>query len=182
MKCLEVFGEDRQTASPSVEQTLRDRYIAAIESSGDGVDISKMKQPAPQKVLGNYSFDFVQPNGDTYICRICDENKRKLGCVDSGLELLHRPKDGSLKRLPAELDQKCLFHLITELAGGGPEFDPQIFQRFRLVPEHTPDEWIFQMNLDSEDYRCTIRKDTGIYVIEKNLEDFWKAVAAGMLI
>ena len=81
-------------AFSAVKDDLRERCLAAIESSGAGAKRSELKATVMDLPGGKYMFEFKDAAGGSFFCDICEDNNPKVQCGNIGLRLMHRPKDG----------------------------------------------------------------------------------------
>jgi len=177
-----------QAFGAGVETTLHDRCTAAIAASGQPGDANALKQSmnVPMGEQG-YLFQFTDAAGGTFSCQICDDaNPAVHACGSMGLELSYRPKDGEMKRLPAELEKKCVYFLQKEVnqrahPGADPFIDHALVQRIHSSAEHTETRWVYNMALDGDAYRCVVRKNDGNFRVEKQTGADWRPIAAGVL-
>ena len=115
---------------------------------------------------------------------ICDDgNPANHSCGSIGLELTWRPKEGELKRLPAELDRKCAYFLQKEMKPHEEALliDHAIVKRIQVKADHTETRWVYKMELDGNAFRCVIRKSDGNFRVERQNGDDWRPIAAGVL-
>ena len=91
------------------QAALHDRCVAAIAGSGQPADSKALHETTIPMGESGFIFQFADAAGGTFSCQICDDgNPAVHACGSIGLELSYRPKDGEMKRLPAELDKKSL--------------------------------------------------------------------------
>lgn len=168
------------TADPAA---LRTRCLAAIGDGGVPVVAAALKETL-SVATGEHShlFQFTAPDGGVFSCQLCDDHDPAAGCPTLGIDLAYRPASGELRRLPAELDRKCLFDLQQEL--GTPEerlaIKHDVVARVAVEPSHTDSRYVYDMTLDGTDYRCVIRKSDGSYRVERREGEAWRPLAAGV--
>jgi len=172
-------------AAGATQATLRQRCLVAIPASGEAADVKSLKQTLAVP-LGDsgFLFQFADRNAGTFSCQICDDaNPANHACASIGLELSYRPKDGEMRRLPAELDRKCTYFLQKEsrAPGATPFIDHDMVKRIHVSGDHTDSRWVYNMQLDGKDFRCVIRKSDGSFRVEKQQGDDWKPIANGVL-
>jgi hypothetical protein len=172
-----TFAAQKQTPQ---KQKLRERCLSAIEQSEVPVKRNALKESLINVTDGHYLFQFNHSDGGVFFCDICDESEGH--CETMGLELSYRPANGENKRLPAELDRKCIYFLQKELSGGHPEVNHDLVERIGdATPHHTETRWVYEMKLDDNEYRCVIRKTDNNFRVEQKEGDEWRALAAGTL-
>lgn len=178
----------RLAGAAGVESTLHDRCTAAIAASGQAAD-AKAPAQTMNVPLGEqgFLFQFTDAGGGVYSCQICDDgNPAVHACGEIGLDLSYWPKDGEMKRLPAELEKKCVYFLQKEVnqrahPGSNPFIDHALVQRIHSSAEHTDTRWVYNMQLDGGAYRCVVRKNDGNFRVEQQNGADWKPIAAGVL-
>jgi len=167
-------------AGPAV---LRTRCLAAIDAGGVAVDRAALEQTMSVPT-GEHShlYQFTAGDGGVYSCQLCDDANPAAACPTLGIDLAYRPAGGELRRLPAELDRKCLDDLQREL--GTPDqrmtIKYDLVTRTAVTPAHTDSRYVFEMKLDGTDYRCVIRKSDGSFRVERHEGDTWRPLAAGV--
>ena len=170
-------------AFSAVKDDLRERCLAAIESSGAGAKRSELKATVMDLPGGKYMFEFKDAAGGSFFCDICEDNNPKVQCGTIGLRLMHRPKDGEADDLPAELDKKCTYFLQKELSENKSAMDVNhdLVKRTTITPAHTDTRWVYKMGLDGEEFQCVIRKSDGSFRVERKQGEDWRPLAAGTL-
>jgi hypothetical protein len=171
-------------AAGSSQAALQQRCVAAITASGEPGDLKSMKATTIPLGDSGFLFQYTDKNGGAFSCQVCDDaNPAVHACGSIGLELSFRPKDGEMKRLPAELDKKCSYFLQKELQPVAQRMtiDHAMVQRIKLAPEHTDSRWVYRMQLDGNDYRCVVRKNDGSFRVEAQHGSDWKVLANGVL-
>jgi hypothetical protein len=163
---------------------LHARCVAAVAANGvvSGAGV-KETMAVPMGENGSL-YQFTDPSGGVFSCQVCDDdNPANHACGSMGLDLSYRPKDGELRRLPAELDKKCVYFLQKEVKPRGEELmiDHAIAKRIQVTPNHTDTRWFYQMELDGKPYRCVIRKSDGNFRVESQKGDDWRPIAAGTM-
>jgi hypothetical protein len=180
--CLALLHGNAFGATQSA--SLNQRCVAAIAASGQPANIKALKQTTIPMGESGFLFQFTAADGGTFTCQICDDgNPAVHACGSIGLELSFRPKDGELKKLPAELDKKCTYFLQKEMKPRSEALfiDHAIVQRIHVTPDHSDKSWVYQMELDGNPYRCVIRKSDGNFRLESKKGDDWRPIAAGIL-
>jgi hypothetical protein len=174
-----IFG----VAYSNVKSGLRDRCLAAIESTDLQVKRNQLKDTVIDIPGGKYMFEFKNAAGDSFFCDICDDTNPAVQCGMIGLRLVHRPKDGEAKDMPAELDKKCAYFLQKELSKNksAMEVNHELVKRIVTTPSHTDTRWVYRMELDGEPFQCVIRKSDGSFRVERKQGDEWLPMAAGVL-
>jgi hypothetical protein len=171
-------------AAGNTQAALHQRCVAAIASSGQPANMKALKETTIAMGESGFLFQFAAADGGTFSCQICDDgNPAVHACGSIGLELSYRPKDGELKRLPAELDKKCTYFLQKEIKPRSDTrfIDHAMVQRIHVTPDHSDKSWLYQMELDGNPYRCVIRKSDGNFRVEKQTGSDWRPIAAGTL-
>lgn len=168
------------------QAALHDRCTAAIAASGQPADPATLKQTVIPLGEQGFIFQFEDAAQGTFSCQACDDgNPAVQACASIGVELSYRPKDGEMKRLPAEIDRKCTYFLQKEIAqrsgGGTPFVNHDIVRRIHLDAAHTDTRWVYKMELDGDAYRCVVRKNDGNFRLEKHNGADWRPIAAGVL-
>lgn len=162
------------------QSALRNRCLAAIEASGQPATRKTLRETMAMPMGEHYLFQFTDHAGGEFSCQVCDDTNPASHCRTLGLELGYRSKGGEARRLPAELDQKCIYFLQQELSDPG-SIDRALVKRVRVTPEHTDSRWLFHMELDGQDYRCVVRKSDGMFHVEGKNGDTWKLLANGVM-
>ncbi|HVF35014.1 MAG TPA: hypothetical protein VND91_06790 [Candidatus Saccharimonadia bacterium] len=167
-------------AGPAV---LRTRCLAAIDAGGVAVDRATLKETMSVPI-GEHShlYQFTAADGGVFSCQLCDDANPAAACPTLGIDLAYRPAAGELRRLPAELDRKCLDDLQRNL--GTPEqrltIKYDLVQRTAVTPAHTDSRYVFKMALDGGEYRCVIRKSDGSFRVERHEGETWRPLAGGI--
>jgi len=170
----------------SLQSTLHERCVAAIGASGQPADTKALKGSTIPLGEQGFLFQFTDAAGGTFSCQTCDDtNPAAAGCGTMGVELSYRPKDGEMKRLPAEIDKKCTFYLQKEIAlrsgGNNPFINHDVVQRIHISADHTDTRWVYNMELDGNAYRCVVRRNDGSFRVEKQTAADWRPIAAGSM-
>jgi hypothetical protein len=171
-------------ASGATQSALHDRCLAAIVASGQSARPKALKQSTIPMGESGFIFQFADAEGGTFSCQICDDaNPAVHACGSIGLELSYRPKDGEMKRLPAELDKKCTYFLQKEMKPRDEAafIDHAIVGRIHVTPDHSDKSWVYNMELDGNPYRCVVRKSDGNFRVDKRNGDDWRPIANGVL-
>lgn len=171
-------------AAGGTQGALHDRCVAAIGASGLPADVKALHETAIPLAESGFLFQFADAAGATFSCQICDDgNPANHACGSIGLELSWRPKDGEMKRLPAELDRKCIYFLQKEVKPREEALfiDHAIVKRIDVSADHTDTRWVYKMELDGNPFRCVIRKSDGNFRVERQTGDDWRPIAAGVL-
>jgi hypothetical protein len=172
------------SAAGSTQAVLHDRCVAAINASGQPADVKALHETTIALGESGFLFQFADAAGATFSCQICDDaNPAVHACGSIGLELTWRPKEGELKRLPAELDRKCVYFLQKEMKAHEEALfiDHAIVKRIQVNADHTDTRWVYKMELDGNAFRCVIRKSDGNFRVERQNGDDWRPIAAGIL-
>ena len=172
------------SAAAGTQAVLHARCVAAIDASGQPVDRTSLHETTIPMAESGFIFQFADTAGGTFSCQICDDgNPAVHACGSIGLELSYRPKDGEMKRLPAELDKKCVYFLQKEMKPHEEALfiDHDIVKRIQVTADHTDTRWVYKMELDGNPYRCVIRKSDGNFRVERQKGDDWRPIAAGIL-
>ncbi len=170
-------------AAPS-RADLHNRCVAAIAASGQPAKSNAFKETVIPMGESGFLYQFTEPDGGAFTCQICDDtNPANHACASIGLELSYRPKDGEMKRLPAELGGKCTYFLQKELRppGATPFIDHAMVKRIHVTEDSTDSRWVYKMELDGKDYRCVVRKSDGSFRVEAQKGNDWKVLANGVL-
>ena len=171
-------------AAGGTQNALHSRCVAAIVASGQPANSKAFKETANSLAESGFLFQFTEPNGGAFTCQICDDaNPAVSACGSIGLELSYRPRDGEMKRLPAELGGKCSYFLQKELRppGASPFIDHSMVKRIHVTEDSTDSRWVYKMELDGNAYRCVVRKSDGTFRVEAQKGDDWKVLANGVL-
>jgi hypothetical protein len=171
-------------AAGGAQAALHQRCVAAIAASGEPANMKALKETTIPMGESGFLFQFAAADGGTFTCQICDDgNPAVHACGSIGLELSFRPKDGEMKKLPAELDKKCTYFLQKEMKPrASSEFiDHAIVSRIHVTPDHSDKSWVYQMELDGNPYRCVIRKSDGNFRVDKQTGTDWRPIANGVL-
>jgi hypothetical protein len=181
--CL-CFALQSGQSVAATQAALHERCVAAIAASGQPANMGALKQTTIPMGDSGFLFQFTETNGGAFTCQICDDgNPAVHACGSIGLELSYRPKDGEMKKLPAELDKKCTYFLQKERKPRGEALfiDHAIVNRIHVTPDHSDKSWIYQMELDGNPYRCVVRKSDGNFRVDEKKGDDWHAIANGVL-
>jgi hypothetical protein len=172
-------------AAGGSQAALHSRCLAAIAASGQPANPNALKENAISMGESGFLFQFTELNGGAFTCQICDDgNPAVNACGSMGLELSYRPKDGEMKRLPAELDKKCAYFLQKELRppGSAPFIDHALVKKIHVSEDGSTDSrWVYKMEYESNNYRCVVRKSDGSFRVEEQKGDDWKVLANGVL-
>ena len=171
-------------AAGGTQALLHDRCVAAISTSGQPADVKALHETTIPLGESGFLFQFADAAGATFSCQICDDgNPANHACGSIGLELTWRPKEGELKRLPAEIDRKCVYFLQKEIKPREETafIDQAIVKRVQVSADHTETRWLYKMELDGNAFRCVIRKSDGNFRVERQTGDDWRPIAAGVL-
>ena len=171
-------------AAGGTQALLHDRCVAAINASGQPADAKALHETTIPLGESGFLFQFADAAGATFSCQICDDGNPDVhACGSIGLELTWRPKEGELKRLPAELDKKCVYFLQKEMKPHEQALfvDHAIVKRIQVSAAHTDTRWVYKMALDGNPFRCVIRKSDGNFRVERQSGDDWRPMAAGVL-
>jgi hypothetical protein len=172
------------SAVGGTQAALHARCVAAIGASGQPVDLKALHETTIPMGESGFLFQFADATGGTFSCQICDDgNPAVHACGSIGLELSYRPKDGELKRLPAELDKKCVYFLQKEMKPHDEALmiDHDLVKRVHVSADHTDTRFVYKMELDGNPYRCVIRKSDGNFRVERQNGNDWRPIAAGSL-
>ncbi len=182
--CMLLTFNGLAFAAGSTQPALRNRCLAAIVESGQPATVKDLHETTIPLGDSGFLFQFADAAGATFSCQICDDDNPAVhACGSIGLELTWRPKDGELKRLPAELDKKCTYFLQKEMKPHEEALfiDHAIVKRITVTADHTDTRWVYKMELDGNPYRCVIRKNDGNFRVERGNGDDWRPIAAGIL-
>jgi hypothetical protein len=164
---------------------LRERCLAAIDGAGVPAERSALKETLSVPISAHqHLFQFTGGDGAVFSCQLCDDANPQAQCPPQGIDLAYRPAGGELRRLPAELDRKCVLGLVREL--GPPEarmtIRHDLVARTVVQARHSDSRWVYELGLDDVAYRCVIRRSDGSFRIERrDGPDDWHALAAGTL-
>src|SRR5688572_26140151 len=96
------------TAAASPE-SLDTRCRAAIAHEDVAVPRVGLKQTLSVATSPHaHLFQYTAADGGIFSCQLCDDHNPAAACPSLGIDLSYRPSAGELRRLPAELDRKCL--------------------------------------------------------------------------
>jgi hypothetical protein len=173
-------------AAASLQNTLHERCVTAIGASGQAADMKALKGSTIPLGEEGFLFQFSDAAGGTFSCQACDDiNPAAVGCASLGVELSYRPKDGEMKRLPAEIDRKCTFYLQKEIAlrsgGSNPFINHDVVKRIHISADNSDTRWVYNMELDGNAYRCVVRRNDGSFRVEKQTGADWRPIAAGSM-
>ena len=171
-------------AAGGTQAALHNRCIAAIAASGQPANTKAFKEMTVPMGESGFLFQFTEPNGDVFTCQICDDtNPANHACGSIGADLSFRPKDGEMKKLPAELGGKCSYFLQKELRqpGASPFIDHEMVKRIHVTEDSTDSRFVYKMELDGKNYRCLVRKSDGSFRVEAQKGDDWNVLANGVL-
>jgi hypothetical protein len=182
---ISLFALHTAIAAGSSQAALHDRCVTAIAASGQPANTKALKETTIPMGESGFLFQFADRDGGTFTCQICDDgNPAVHACGSIGLELSYRPKDGEMKKLPAELDKKCTYFLQKELRSPAstPFIDHAMVKKIHVTEDGSTDSrWVYKMDYDNGAYRCVVRKSDGSFRVEVQAGNDWKVLANGVL-
>ena len=177
-----LLGVMLASSAAADTKAARARCLAAINA--DVVEVARGGLKETMVVpIGEFShlFQFTSSDGAVFTCQMCDDHNPAAACSTMGIDLAYRPAGGELSRLPAELDRKCLYDLQQELGSVDERLTIKydLLERVKVTPSHTDSRFVYDMQLDGNDFRCVIRRSDGSYRVERREGDEWRVLAAG---
>jgi len=174
--------QDESAAAVDLQARLDQRCVKAIESSGQPSQPARWKRQAVQAGAFGYVFTYEQPDG-RFSCQVCDEDAPGSNCPTLGLTLTHATAGAEHRKLPAEVDRKCVSSLQWRLKSRDDKrfIDHEMVRRVVVTPMHTDIRWAYAMSLDGDEFRCVVRKQDLSYVVERRSGAGWQSVAGGVL-
>ncbi len=174
-----------------LEKTLGERCDAAIRSASfdgkPGAEFSAYKRSGKKASESQYVFDYAEPSGSAYNCRVCDDLNPSVNCgFTIGALIAFEAKDGTNGRVPAELDRKCVGALQKQLKDpSDPRFvDVELVNNIKVDAAHTDKSYVFNLRIkdDANRYRCVIRKNDMSYSVESSADGRdWRGVVGGRM-
>ena len=179
-----------QAATTGLAGALAARCDAAIKSSAfegkPSIELSTYKRSEKQVAASQYVFEYTEPAGSAYSCRVCDDLDPKINCGFSfGALIAYGFADGKEGRVPAELDRKCVGALQKQLKNPDDKqfVDLALVARISAKEAHTEKSYVYQMSVkdESAEYRCVIRKRDLNYSVEQKRGDDWRGLVGGVM-
>jgi hypothetical protein len=168
--------------STQIQSQLDARCVKAIEQSGQTNSSAQWQRKVMPFSQSHFQFDYAQADG-TFSCNACDDLNPTGGCSALGVLLSFKPSTGDSKKMPAEFDQKCVHALQRKLKDPSDKkfIDYGLVKRIQVSAQHTDTRWAYMMKIDTDEYRCVIRRSDWAYTVEERAGANWTGIAAGRI-
>jgi hypothetical protein len=174
---------DEKAAASGTRERLQARCSAAVAASGQGADPARLQRKVTPLSASRILVELSDASG-SFVCQVCDEMDPKVQCGTMGVMLSFRGADGSQLSLPAEIRQKCEYHLQKEVMPGdaGVFIDQAIVRRIQTREVPNDKRYVYEHELDGASYRCVVRKSDLSFSLERRLPDGqWRGLVGGIM-
>lgn len=178
-----VSPKEEATAAGTQER-LEARCASAVAASGQGADPAKLVRKITPLSASHILVELSDAKG-SFICQVCDEMDPKVQCGTMGMMLSFRGADGTHLHLPAEIQQKCEYHLQKEMMSGnaGMFIDQATVRRIRTREVPNDKRYVYEHELDGASYRCVVRRSDLSFSLERRAADgTWRGMVGGIML